>query len=125
MRECFPRLSYCISDIVVLVGVDKLYSSRYLERALLFAKQANTNIQDVELPVLIIINNKEDVDACDFDIKATSLCVGARRRGDDGWAASSSCARARGAHPPAPPTHPRRLSLLPPSPRAPAGASPR
>jgi hypothetical protein len=73
VRECFPRLSYCVSDIVVLVGVDKLYSSRYLERALLFAKQANTNIQDVELPVLIIINNKEDVDACEFDIKTTSL----------------------------------------------------
>lgn len=73
VRECFPRLSYCVSDIVVLVGVEKLYSSRYLERALLFAKQANTNIQDVELPVLIIINNKEDVDACEFDIKKTSL----------------------------------------------------
>jgi hypothetical protein len=72
VRECFPRLAYCISDIVVLVGTDTLFSSRYMERALAFAKQANSNIQDVELPVLIVINNKVGVDTCQPDIKVTS-----------------------------------------------------
>jgi hypothetical protein len=48
---------------------------RYLERALAFAKQANTNVQDVELPVLIIIANKIDVDECELNIEKTTRYV--------------------------------------------------
>lgn len=61
-----PSVTSCPS------GTDKMYSSRYLERALTFAKTANQNIQDIELPVLIVVQNKEDVDACETDIQATS-----------------------------------------------------
>lgn len=72
VREHFPRLAYTASDVVVLIGVDKLFGSRYLERALAFAKAANTNVQDVELPVLLIIANKVDVDECEMNMERTT-----------------------------------------------------
>jgi len=72
VREHFPRLAYTTSDVVVLIGVDKLFGSRYLERALAFAKAANTNIQDVELPVLLVIANKVDVDECEMNMERTT-----------------------------------------------------
>jgi hypothetical protein len=72
VREHFPRLAYTASDVVCLIGIDKLFGARYLERALAFAKAANNNVQDVELPVLMVIANKVDVDECEMNIEKTT-----------------------------------------------------
>jgi hypothetical protein len=72
VSEHFPRLAYCISDLVVLVGADTLFSSAYLERALTFARAANNNIQDVRLPALILVQNKLPGDEIEYDWEETT-----------------------------------------------------
>lgn len=59
--------------------------SRYLERAVAFAKRANAGVQDVDLPVLVLVSNKRTADEVDLDIQRTSeafsrRCVRARVR---------------------------------------------
>jgi hypothetical protein len=68
VREQFPKLAYCCSDVVVLLGTEPFFSTRYMERALAFAKRANAGIQDVELPILLLVSNKRNCDECETDI---------------------------------------------------------
>ena len=51
------------------------FNRRYLERAVSFAKRANAGVQDVDLPVLVLISNKRTADECDLDIQRTSELV--------------------------------------------------
>lgn len=43
--------------------------SRYLERAVSFAKRANAGVADVDLPVLVLLSNKRAPDECELDIQ--------------------------------------------------------
>jgi hypothetical protein len=72
VRDAFPKLAYCCSDVVILVGTEPLFSTRYLERAVAFAKRANSGVQDVDLPVLVLVSNKRTADECDLDIQRTT-----------------------------------------------------
>lgn len=82
VREFFPRLAYCSSDVVVLIGTEPFYSTRYLERALSFAKRANMGVQDVELPVLLLISNKRDADETETNIETTTRLFQSRMGAD-------------------------------------------
>jgi hypothetical protein len=72
IRDLFPKLAYCISDVVCLIGQEPFFSTRYLERAISFAKRANTNVNDVELPVLLLVSNKRNADECELDIQTST-----------------------------------------------------
>lgn len=72
VREHFPRLAYTTSDVIALVGTDPFFSTRYLERAVDFAKRANAGVCDVDLPVLLLISNRRDGDRCILDIKEST-----------------------------------------------------
>jgi len=72
VKEHFPRLAYTTSDVVALVGTDPFFSTRYLERAVDFARRANAGVCDVDLPVLLLLSNKRDGDRCVLDIKAST-----------------------------------------------------
>lgn len=45
---------------------------RYLERAISFAKRANSGVADVDLPVLVLMSNKTEPDRCMLDIQAAT-----------------------------------------------------
>ncbi|CAF4680056.1 unnamed protein product, partial [Rotaria sp. Silwood2] len=56
----FPRLAYLLSNVIILVGQDDLFSnSRYVDRAYQFAVQAVADTQqNAHKPVLIMIQNR-------------------------------------------------------------------
>jgi hypothetical protein len=72
VREYFPRLAYTTSDVVVMVGTDPFFSTRYLERVVEFARRANAGVTDVDLPVLLLVSNKRDGDRCVLDIQLST-----------------------------------------------------
>ena len=72
MRELFPKLAYTCSDVVVLVGTEPFFSSRYLERVIAFAARANAGVGDADLPILLLVCNRRDADACILDIQAST-----------------------------------------------------
>jgi hypothetical protein len=72
VKEFFPRLAYTTSDVVVVVGTEPFFSTRYLERVIEFAKRANAGVTDVDLPVLLLVSNKRDGDRCVLDLQAST-----------------------------------------------------
>ena len=138
VHDAFPKLAYCVSDVIVLIGTDALFSvcvprgyrrgskqprvrafdrhrvslehlrshpplshpqrplltrprshtrSRYLERAIAFASRANDGVQDVELPILLLVSNKRAAEEYRESFEETTTCVccgvcGARGAGE-------------------------------------------
>lgn len=72
VADTFPKLAYTTSDVVVMVGTEPFFSTRYLERVLSFAMRANSGVGDADLPILLLLCNRRDADACILDIKAST-----------------------------------------------------
>ena len=72
VRDVFPKLAYTTSDVVVMVGTEPFFSTRYLERVLSFAARANAGVGDADLPILLLLCNRRDADACILDIKTST-----------------------------------------------------
>jgi hypothetical protein len=72
VRDVFPKLAYTTSDIVTMVGTEPFFSKRYLERVVSFAARANVGVGDADLPVLLLLCNRRDPEACVLDFQAST-----------------------------------------------------
>ena len=65
ITDYFPKLAYILSNVVILIGNDDLASTDYLTRCREFAMKANDGVsQMVNLPMLIIVQNKGSLAQC-------------------------------------------------------------
>ena len=72
VRDLFPKLAYSASDVVCMVGTEPFFSTRYLERVAAFSARANAGVSDADLPILLLVCNRRDADACELDIQAST-----------------------------------------------------
>jgi hypothetical protein len=72
VRDLFPKLAYTSSDVVCVVGTEPFFSTRYLERVVAFSQRANAGVSDADLPILLLICNRRDADACELDLQAST-----------------------------------------------------
>lgn len=68
VAQIFPKLAYVLSDIIVLVGRDPMFNTRYVKRCIEFAATANAGVSNVRRPALILVANKLPNSECDFDV---------------------------------------------------------
>ncbi len=65
ITDYFPKLAYILSNVVILIGNDDLASTDYLTSCREFAMKANDGVsQMVNLPMLIIVQNKGSLVQC-------------------------------------------------------------
>ena len=74
VKTYFPPLAYLLSNVVILIGQDGLYSnSRYIDRVKYFTAQAIDPVeQNSHKPVLILIQNKYPGDEILSPLEATN-----------------------------------------------------
>jgi len=75
VKQHFPKLAYILSDVVILIGKDELATTRYINRAIEFAQQANQGVGTMpHNPALILIQNKASLQM-NFNIEHTTKTV--------------------------------------------------
>jgi hypothetical protein len=72
VQQQLPRLAYVSSDVVCLVSREPFYNKRWILRALELATRANTGVEGVLAPALLMLANKIPGQECELDIELST-----------------------------------------------------
>lgn len=61
LNKYFPKLSYLLSDVVILIGIEDFANSEYKDKCLKFVKEATDKNINYTKPALIIVQNKINI----------------------------------------------------------------